>query len=269
MADMILLGLAVICTAYFMIIVFYAGMGTSFAFIWLFFAALCVFLVYGKWYYRKNMDRIPRWVPVSIVTTCIAGVVIMAVFCILVFMGAAANEERDLDYVIVLGARVKEHTVSNSLKKRLDKAIEYAEKNPETYLVLSGGKGPDEPVSEAQAMYRYLVYNGVRPGQLLLEEHSVSTVENLAYSKLLIESHREMIRHEREERNHLKFSREPKENYLIAADKPLEVGVLTSNFHVYRACMIAKNGVLKMSTASVHSQIRCFLSIYAYVNVHP
>ena len=41
-----------------------------------------------------------------------------------------------------------------------------------------------------------------------------------------------MIRHEREERNHLKFSREPKGNYLIAADKPLEVGVLTSNFHV-------------------------------------
>ena len=40
MADMILLGLAVICTAYFMIIVFYAGMGTSFAFIWLFFASI-------------------------------------------------------------------------------------------------------------------------------------------------------------------------------------------------------------------------------------
>lgn len=60
MADMILLGLAVICTAYFMIIVFYAGMGTSFAFIWLFFAALCVFLVYGKWYYRKNMDPHPQ-----------------------------------------------------------------------------------------------------------------------------------------------------------------------------------------------------------------
>lgn len=48
MADMILLGLAIICTAYFMVIVFYAGMGTSFAFIWLFFAALCVFLVYGN-----------------------------------------------------------------------------------------------------------------------------------------------------------------------------------------------------------------------------
>ena len=240
MADMILLGLAIICTAYFMVIVFYAGMGTSFAFIWLFFAALCVFLVYGKWYYRKNMDRIPQCVQVSIVNTSIAGVVIMAALCIMVFMGAAASEERALDYVIVLGARVKEHTVSNSLKKRLDKPIEYAEKNPETYLVLSGGKGPDEPVSEAQAMYQYLVYNGVRPSQLLLEEHSVSTVENLAYSKIIIDSHREVIRHQREERNRLTFQREPKGGYLIAADKPLDVGVLTSNFHVYRACMIAK-----------------------------
>ena len=103
MADMILLGLAVICTAYFMIIVFYAGMGTSFAFIWLFFAALCVFLVYGKWYYRKNMDRIPRWVPVSIVTTCIAGVVIMAVVLHSgVYGGSSKMKERDLDYVIDL-----------------------------------------------------------------------------------------------------------------------------------------------------------------------
>ena len=77
-----------------------------------------------------------------------------------------------------------------------------------------------------------------------------------------------MLRHEREEKNHQMFSREPKGNYLIAADKPLEVGVLTSNFHVYRACMIAKNGALKMSTASAPSQIRCFSSIYVYVNAH-
>ena len=59
MADMILLGLAIICTAYFMVIVFYAGMGNLLCFIWLFFAALCVFLVYGKWYYRKNYGPHP------------------------------------------------------------------------------------------------------------------------------------------------------------------------------------------------------------------
>lgn len=118
MLDGILIGLAVLCVVYFIIIVVYAGISTSFAFIWLFFAALLVFLVYGKWYYARNMERIPRWVPVSVVTTCIAGVAVLGILCVLVFLGAATPGKANLDYVIVLGARVKEHTVSNSLKKQ-------------------------------------------------------------------------------------------------------------------------------------------------------
>ena len=55
MVDGILLILAALCAVYFVIIVIYGGIGTSFAFIWLFFAALCVFLVYGKWYYSRHM----------------------------------------------------------------------------------------------------------------------------------------------------------------------------------------------------------------------
>ena len=231
MLDGILMGMAVLCVAYFVVIVLYAGIGTSFAFIWLFFAAVLVFLVYGKWYYRANMDRIPRWVPVSIVTTCIAGVVIMAVLCILVFLGAASPDQKGLDYVIVLGARVKEHAVSNSLKKRLDKAIEYAQENPYTILVLSGGKGDDETVSEAEAMYQYLIYNGVNPEQLLLEDRSVSTVENIAYSKVVIDRHRAQMRREREKQSltHKAYMGD----YVVAEDKPLEIGVLSSNFHIY------------------------------------
>lgn len=235
MVDGILLILAALCAVYFVIIVIYGGIGTSFAFIWLFFAALCVFLVYGKWYYSRHMFDIPKWVTVSIVTTCVMGVTVMAMICTLVFLGVASEEEPGLDYVIVLGAKVKEHTVSNSLKKRLDKAIDYAQKNPETYLVLSGGKGADEPISEAQAMYKYLVYNGVRPEQLLLEDRSASTVENIAYSRLVIEGHRERLRLEREQQE--KKRREP---YLMVDDKPVEIGVLTSNFHVFRARMIAR-----------------------------
>ena len=119
MLDGVLIGLAVLCVVYFIIIAVYAGISTSFAFIWLFFAALLVFLVYGKWYYARNMERIPRWLPVSVVTTCIAGVAVLGILCILVFLGAATPGKANLDYVIVLGARVKEHTVSNSLKKRL------------------------------------------------------------------------------------------------------------------------------------------------------
>ncbi|RJW43256.1 YdcF family protein [Clostridiales bacterium TF09-2AC] len=236
MVDGILIGLGVLCVAYFIVIVVYAGIGTSFAFIWLFFAALLLFLVYGRWYYSRNMDRIPRWVPVSVVTTCVAGVVALAVLCVLVFLGAASSDKKNLDYVIVLGARVKEHTVSNSLKKRLDKAIEYAEENPDTILVLSGGRGPGEDVSEAEVMRQYLEYNGVRPEQLLIEDRSVSTVENIAYSKVVIEEHRNRDKKELVPLTH-KTTSVP---YAIAPDKPLEIGVLTSNFHIYRARLTAE-----------------------------
>lgn len=236
MIDGILVGLAVLCVAYFIVIVVYAGIGTSFAFIWLFFAALLLFLVYGRWYYSRNTDRIPRWVPVSVVTTCVAGVVILAVLCVLVFLGAASSDKQNLDYVIVLGARVKEHTVSNSLKMRLDKAMEYVEYNPDTVLVLSGGRGPGESVSEAEAMRQYLEYNGVRPEQLLIEDQSVSTVENIAYSKIIIQEHRN-----KDKKELVPLSRRTTSvPYAIAPDKPLEIGVLTSNFHIYRARLTAE-----------------------------
>lgn len=94
MLDGVLIGLAVLCVVYFIIIVVYAGISTSFAFIWLFFAALLVFLVYGRWYYARNMERIPRWVPVSVVTTCIAGVAVLGILCVLVFLGAATPGDR-------------------------------------------------------------------------------------------------------------------------------------------------------------------------------
>ena len=237
MIDGILIVLSVLSAAYFLVISIYSGIGTSFSFIWLFFCALFLFLSYGRWYYARNIDRIPRWVPVSVVTTCIAGLVIFVVVCILVFSGVAGKDPEGVDYVIVLGARVKEHAVSDSLKKRLDKAIEYSEKNPDTILVLSGGKGKDEPISEAEAMYRYLVYNGVNPDRLLLEERSTSTVENIAFSKVVIERHRaaEKPVPVRPPRNM------GPEGAQMVEDKPLEIGVLTSNFHVFRAVMIARH----------------------------
>ena len=236
MIDGILIGLAGLCAAYFVVIGVYAGIGTSFAFIWLFFAALLLFLVYGKWYYARNLDRIPGWVPVSVVTTCVAGVAVLAMLCVLVFLGAATSAKSTLDYVIVLGARVKERTVNNSLRKRLDKAMEYAEDNPDTILVLSGGKGPGESTSEAEVMYQYLVYNGVRPEQLLIEDRSESTVENIAYSKVVIEQHR------KKNQKVLVPLRQKTTSvpYAVAPDRPLEIGVLTSNFHIYRARMTAE-----------------------------
>lgn len=63
--------------------------------------------------------------------------------------------------VIVLGCRVKNGLPTRMLRKRLDCAFEYLNKNPESCCILSGGKGDDEIISEAEAMYRYLLNKGI------------------------------------------------------------------------------------------------------------
>lgn len=210
------------CLGYYLVIVLYAGFSTSFAWIWLFMAAFLAAMMIGCRYYRECSDRGPLWLPVSLCTICATGILTFAVVAVLVFSGVASPDRPDLDYLIVLGARVREDRISNSLRYRLDKAIEYIEENPDTVLVLSGGQGPDEPMTEALAMEQYLLYNGVKKQQMILEEQSASTVENLAYSKVIIEKDME------------------KRRQLAAEERPLSVGVLTSNYHVFRAAKIAE-----------------------------
>lgn len=228
--------IAVSCIIYYTVIVIYSGITTSFSFVWLAFAVICVLLAVGWGVYMKHKDKVPLWIPVSVVTMCSTGILVFMVVEILVFTGVAARDTSNLDYVIVLGASVKETGISKSLKKRLDKAIEYLDENPGTILVLSGGQGEDEPVSEAKAMRDYLVFNGVEEEQLILESRSFSTVENIAYSRVAIE----------EDQAKKKTSRQDNPVFMEPGtfeevpDKPIKIGVLTSDFHVFRAQQIAK-----------------------------
>ena len=92
------------------------------------------------------------------------------------------------DYAIVLGAKVKQDSLSLSLRYRLDAALAYANENPHVTLILSGGQGADEPMSEAEAMRRFLTDNGIEESRLILEDASTSTYENLLFSKKLLPS---------------------------------------------------------------------------------
>ena len=118
--------LAAACVIYYVVIVIYSGFTTSFSFIWMVFAAACLFLALGWEYYMKHKDRVPLWLPVSVITFCCTGILVFSMVEILIFTGAASRDASNLDYLIVLGARVKEDGLSKSLKSRLDKAIEQA-----------------------------------------------------------------------------------------------------------------------------------------------
>lgn len=228
---------AAVCLIYYIIIVLYAGVSTSFSWIWLVGTVFFGLIGLGNWYRKGHPKKIPLWMPVSAFTFLTAALVIFCVVETLVFMGAASSDTANLDYVIVLGAKVREDGISKSLKARLDKAIEYSQMNPGTILILSGGQGADEPVSEAKAMYDYLLYNGIPAEQMVLENVSTSTVENIAYSKALIDHMEQKKREEAARKGWRTVAPGP---YLEVEEKPIQIGVLTSNFHVFRARKIAE-----------------------------
>ena len=242
---------AVLCLVYYGVIVLYAGFGTSFAVLWLLIGGFFGATAAGIHFYQKYPERVPLWLPVSFVTLCASGLMIVLVTQILIFGRIPAAAEPSLDYVIVLGAKVKpDGSLSKTLKLRLDKALAYMKENPETMLVLSGAKGDAEPCSEADAMETYLLGQGADPDHLLKEEQSFSTVENLAYSRVMIEKRENLLEQERKaeadrllrapgEIEGVPETGAPTNNTPVLARQP-RVGIITSNFHLCRAAMIAK-----------------------------
>lgn len=240
---------ALLCLVYYGIIVLYAGFGTSFAVLWLLIGGFFGATAAGIHIYQKYPERMPLWIPVSFVTLCASGLLILLVTQILIFGRIPATAEPSLDYVIVLGTKVKpDGSLSKTLKLRLDKALEYTKENPETVLILSGAKGDGEPCSEAEAMERYLLEQGAEKERLMREEQSFSTVENLAYSKILIENREQQILQEQKQREEaemlLRAPEEPGQSGKKTSglsERHLRIGILTSNFHLCRAGMIAKH----------------------------
>ena len=119
----------------------------------------------------------------------------------------------DEDAVLVLGAGIRGERVTLPLKLRLDKAIEYSKKNKNALIVVSGGKGYQETVTEAEAMEKYLIKNGVSREIIIKEEEAYSTRENMRFSKKILD-----------ERLNGKY----------------KVAVITNGFHIYRSNSYAK-----------------------------
>ena len=121
----------------------------------------------------------------------------------------------DFDYIVVLGAGLIDGlTPTKLLANRLDKAIRVFNKSVSScYIVVSGGQGADEKVSEAEAMHTYLIDKGIKNHQIILEDKSVNTFENMRNSYEIIKRRGGRMR----------------------------IAVVTSNFHVYRALLLCRS----------------------------
>lgn len=200
--------LALLCLIYCIGIVLTKAAGTVFFLIWIVLSAFFAALGYGI-----QNDAFTQ-LPGVIRTVCAAALCLgLALFCLvegLVISAFFAKGEPGLSYIVVLGAQMKQNGPSVALARRLDCAYQYLTENPETLCVVSGGQGSNEPVSEAKGMYDYLVQKGIDGSRIIMEDVSTDTCENLAFSRKLI----------------------PQEIK--------KIGVVTSNFHVYRSRQLAR-----------------------------
>lgn len=205
--------LAGFCLLYFLMIHFFTGFGSYFHFLWLFLSVIlgCFLLILKTGFIRK----IPIWIRRTGLVCVIIGMIVFLIAECLILSGFVQKKQANVDYLIVLGAQLKVSGPSRTLKYRLDKAIEYLNKNPDTKVIVSGGQGSNEPDTEANGMKKYLVQEGIEESRIIKEDTSTSTFENLKFSSQFVD---------------------------VEEDS---VGIVSNDFHVFRACMIAKKAGFK------------------------
>lgn len=139
-----------------------------------------------KQYYRPyGGRRKPVWL-LALLAAVLAALLSFAVLLGVVLSGAHDSITGEPKVMVILGCKVESWGPSILLQDRLDKALDYLEDHPDLTIVVSGGQGPDEHQSEAQCMYDYLTDHGVDGNQILLEDQSHNTWENIRFTQALL-----------------------------------------------------------------------------------
>lgn len=191
-AGGILMGLGTLSIAYFIMYAVMIDLNNVFTFFWLLLGI--GLLVAGAWIfhiYHKG-QTLPKWFLVTAGSVCGIGVLLFAFVLGCIIREANLQPEPGADYMIILGARVRGDRISPLLKYRLDKALNYLSDNSDTVVVVSGGKGPGENLSEAEAMQDYLVEHGIAAERILMEDASANTDQNIRNSISVIQTREEM-----------------------------------------------------------------------------
>ena len=132
----------------------------------------------------------------------------------------------EADHLIILGAGLNGDQLSWTLWERMQKGLDYLEEHPDVNVVLSGGQGPGETISEAEGMRRFLVEHGISNERILKEDRSTSTMENFRYSKEIL-------------------VQQP------GFQNSGNVAVITNDFHIFRSKILARrNGLIPVGIPS-------------------
>ena len=178
------------------------------------------------WYYFANMyvSGSEREVMVHDIVWNVFASVYLYFECMLIgaaiadFIAARYEPEPDKDFIIILGCGLRsDGTVTPLLRGRVDRALAFAKKQKEKtgkdlIFIPSGGQGPNEVVPESAAMKRYLLEQGVPEEQIVEEDQSSDTLENMKFSK----------------------------EKILSINPEGKVAFSTTNYHVFRSGIFAR-----------------------------
>ena len=190
-----------------------AASGTMFFMVW-FVIGACL-LALGICIRFHVLSTIPKTLKGIFLALITVGAITLFVTWGLICTHFHDKGNKNIDYLIVLGAQVKPTGPSVVLQYRLDTAADYLRDNPNTICVVTGGQSSSEPEAEGNTMARWLIDHGIEKERILIEDQATNTVENLQNSLDLISAKTD-------------------------GDTGISIGIVTNDFHVYRSMMIAK-----------------------------
>lgn len=199
----------VIISFLYSIAVYMVGSGTFSFVIWIFVAIFFSFLYLMD---KKNLwPKVPKVLRYAFTIIVANGLAIFIICQGCILTQFFSKGEKDVDYIIVLGAQMRDWGPSVVYKARLDSAIDYLNNNPDTKVIVTGGQGANESISEGEGGKIYLVEQGITEDRIIVESESLNTDQNISYALNLVE---------------------------VSAD--MKIGIVTNNFHVFRGVVIAK-----------------------------
>lgn len=198
---------------------------------------ICILLItsIGYFFVKKYLNGLKYFfIFKKIIIISIVGLLIIFIIVeISIIIYGNVHNIKKTDYIIILGAGINGEEMSPALEERMETTLKYLENNDKgEKIIVSGGKGNGENISEALAMKRYLISNGVDENRIIMEDESTNTFENF------------------------KFSKEK-----IIKDSGKEIGlvstkIITSDFHCLRSNFLAqRNGYREVYTYSTKFKI--------------
>lgn len=131
-----------------------------------------------------------------------------------IIQASFGTPDAEAEYLVVLGAKVRDDGPSVSLWDRINAAADYLKAHEDTIAIVSGGQGEDEPITEAQCMHDELVKLGIDESRIWMEDKATSTDENMRFTLDLIEEK--------------------------TGTRPEKLAILSSEYHLYRSSLMAK-----------------------------